>query len=135
MEQTVQHLLAASGSNISRLEVLEGPTGRRSWPDEVKAAIVAESFEPGVKVSAVARRHGLTPQHLTSWRRAARKGRLVLPSEADGAFASILVEEAQAARAGPGETISIETGGIVVRVPLEISAPRLGDIVRTLRLT
>jgi len=135
LEQTVQHLLAASGSNISRLEVLEGPTGRRSWPDEVKAAIVAESFEPGVKVSAVARRHGLTPQHLTSWRRAARKGRLVLPSEADGAFASILVEEAQAARAGPGETISIETGGIVVRVPLEISAPRLGDIVRTLRLT
>ena len=135
MEQRVQHLLAASGSNTSRLEVLEGPTGRRSWPDEVKAAIVAESFEPGVKVSAVARRHGLTPQHLTSWRRAARKGRLVLPSEADGAFASILVEEAQAARAGPGETISIETGGIVVRVPLEISATRLGDIVRTLRLT
>lgn len=135
MEQRVQHLLAASGSNTSRLEVLEGPTGRRSWPDEVKAAIVAESFEPGVKVSAVARRHGLTPQHLTSWRRAARKGRLVLPSEADGAFASILVEEAQAARVGPGETISIETGGIVVRVPLEISAPRLGDIVRTLRLT
>ena len=135
MEQTVQHLLAASGSNISRLEVLEGPTGRRSWPDEVKAAIVAESFEPGVKVSAVARRHGLTPQHLTSWRRAARKGRLVLPSEADGAFASILVEEAQEPRASSGETISIETGGIVVRVPLEISATRLGDIVRTLRLT
>jgi transposase len=131
----VQHLLASAGSNTSRLEVLEGPTGRRSWPDEVKAAIVAESFEPGVRVSAVARRHGLTPQHLTSWRRAAREGRLVLPSEDDGAFASILVEETQAARVGPGETISIETGGIVVRVPLEISATRLGDIVRTLRLT
>jgi len=131
----VQHLLASARSNISRLEVLEGPTGRRSWPDEVKAQIVAESFEPGAKVGAVARRHGLTPQHLTSWRRAAREGRLVLPSEDDGAFASILVEETQAARVGPGETISIETGGIVVRVPLEISAPRLGDIVRALRLT
>lgn len=135
MEQRVQHLLASAGSNISRLEVQEGPTGRRSWPDEVKAQIVAESFEPGVKVSAVARRHGLTPQHLTSWRRAAREGRLILPSEDDGAFASILVEETQAARVDPGETISIETGGIVVRVPLEISAPRLGDIVRALRLT
>lgn len=135
MEQRVQHLLASARSNISRLEVLEGPTGRRSWPDEVKAQIVAESFEPGAKVGAVARRHGLTPQHLTSWRRAAREGRLVLPSEDDGAFASILVEETQAARVGPGETISIETGGIVVRVPLEISAPRLGDIVRALRLT
>jgi transposase len=135
LEQRVQHLLASAGSNIGRLEVLDGPTGRRTWPDEVKAAIVAESFEPGVKVSAVARRHGLTPQHLTSWRRAAREGRLVLPSEDDGAFASILVEETQAARVGPGETISIETGGIVVRVPLEISATRLGDIVRTLLLT
>jgi len=135
LEQRVQHLLASARSNISRLEVLEGPTGRRSWPDEVKAQIVAESFEPGAKVGAVARRHGLTPQHLTSWRRAAREGRLVLPSEDDGAFASILVEETQAARVGPGETISIETGGIVVRVPLEISAPRLGDIVRALRLT
>jgi len=131
----VQHLLASARSNISRLEVLEGPTGRSSLPDEVKAQIVAESFEPGAKVGAVARRHGLTPQHLTSWRRAAREGRLVLPSEDDGAFASILVEETQAARVGPGETISIETGGIVVRVPLEISAPRLGDIVRALRLT
>jgi transposase len=47
----VQHLLASAGSNIGRLEVLEGPTGRRTWPDAVKAAIVAESFEPGAKVS------------------------------------------------------------------------------------
>jgi transposase len=69
----VQHLLASAGSNIGRLEVLEGPTGRCNWPDEVKAQIEAETFEPGVKVSAVARRHGLTPQHLTLWRRAARE--------------------------------------------------------------
>ena len=58
----MQHLLASAGSHISRLEVLEGPTGRRNWPDEVKAQIVAESFEPGVKVSGVARRHGLMPE-------------------------------------------------------------------------
>ena len=135
MEQTVQHLLASAGGNVSRLDVLEGPTGRRSWPDEVKAQIVAESFEPGVKVSAVARRHGLTPQHLTSWRRAAREGLLIPPSLDDGLFAPILVEEAQDACATPGETISIETGGIVVRVAMNISASRLGDIVRSLRLT
>lgn len=135
MEQTVQHLLASAGSNIGRLEFLEGPTGRRSWPDEVKAQIVAESFEPGVKVSAVARRHGLTPQHLTLWRRAAREGRLVLPSEDEDVFASILVEEVQEARASSGETISIEMGELVVRVPSDISATRLGDIARALRLT
>jgi transposase len=71
--------------------VLDGPTGRRTWPDEVKAAIVAESFEPGVKVSTVARRHGLTPQHLTLWRRAAREGQLMLPAAGEESFAQLVV--------------------------------------------
>lgn len=137
MEQTVQHLLSSSGSNVSRLEVMQGPTGRRSWPDEIKAQIVAESFEPGVKVSAVARRHGLTPQHLTEWRRSAREGRLMLPLAGEGPFAQLVVEGRSAPGyedPGGGE-ISIETGGIIVRVPVDISAARLGEIVRVLRVT
>ena len=59
-----------------RLEVIEGPSGRRSWPDVVNAQIVRESFEPGITVSEVARRHRMSPQHLTLWRRSAREGRL-----------------------------------------------------------
>jgi len=135
MEQTVQHFLASPGGSSSRLEVLEGPTGRRSWPDEVKAAIVAESFEPGVKVSAVARRHGLTPQHLTGWRRLAREGRLVLPAAGEQSFAQLIVGEPSDTTPVCSATISIETGGIVVRVPMDISAVRLADFVRVLRLT
>lgn len=138
MEQTVQHLLASAGSHVSRLEVLEGPTGRRTWPDEVKAQIVAESFEPGVKVSAVARRHGLMPQHLTAWRRLAREGRLVLPAAGEESFAQLVVGDpclgGHADRGGYA-AISIETDGIILRVPADISAARLGDIVRVLRLT
>jgi transposase len=137
LEQTVQHLLASAGSHISRLEVLAGPTGRRNWPDEVKAQIVAESFEPGAKVSAVARRHGLMPQHLTAWRRLAREGRLVLPAAGEEPFAHLVVGEPRAAerddQCGCG-AISIETGGIVVRLPVDIGAARLGDIVRVLRV-
>ena len=38
-----------------RVEVIEGPSGRRSWPDDVKARIVRESLEPGATVSEVAR--------------------------------------------------------------------------------
>jgi transposase-like protein len=57
-----------------RVEVIEGPSGRRSWPDDVKARIVRESLEPGATVSEVARRHRISPQHLTLWRRAARQG-------------------------------------------------------------
>src|SRR5579864_479640 len=51
-----------------------GRVRRRRWGDEVKAQIVAESLAPGAMVSEVARRHGLTPQHLSAWRKAARAG-------------------------------------------------------------
>src|SRR5487761_2683955 len=66
-----------------RLEVIERPSGRRSWPDAVKVQIARESFEPGVTVSEVARRHRMSPQHLTLWRRAAREGRLTLSADRD----------------------------------------------------
>ena len=46
---------------VSRIEVLEGPSGRRRWPDAVKGRIVAESYASNASVSATARRHGLVP--------------------------------------------------------------------------
>lgn len=116
---------------------MEGPTGRRNWPDEVKAAIVAESFEAGVKVSAVARRHALTLQHLTIWRRPAREGRLVMPEAGKEPFARVVVSDPHTAQRddqGGCGSISIEAGGIVVQVAMDISAARLGDIAGVLRL-
>src|ERR687883_2021573 len=56
-----------------RLEVFTGAGRRRSWPADEKAAIVAESYAPGETVCGVARRHGLTPQQLFTWRRIARR--------------------------------------------------------------
>ncbi|SMD12269.1 transposase [Rhizobium sp. RU36D] len=58
---------------VRRFEVFTGTGRRRDWSDEQKAQIVAESYEPGIKVCTVARRHGLTPQQLFTWRRLARK--------------------------------------------------------------
>jgi len=60
-----QHLLEKAGLDTSRLEVLEGPTGRRDWPDDVKGRIVAETLKPGARVVDVARRHGIGAQHLS----------------------------------------------------------------------
>jgi transposase len=56
-----------------RLEIFTGAGRRRIWTAEDKASIVAESYEHGVRVSHVARRHGLTPQQLFGWRREARR--------------------------------------------------------------
>jgi transposase len=58
---------------VRRLEVLTRAGRRRTWTAEQKAQILAESYESGEKVSAVARRHGLTPQQLFGWRRDARR--------------------------------------------------------------
>lgn len=49
---------------------LEGaPREVRRWSDEFKAQAVAESMEPGASVSAVARRIGIDPSQLFTWRR------------------------------------------------------------------
>lgn len=56
-----------------RLEVIT-ETGRRRWfwKDD-KARIVEETLVPGAVVSEIARRHGLTPQQVFTWRRQARR--------------------------------------------------------------
>jgi len=59
-----------------RVEVRGGPERRRRWRFEDKARLVAQTFEPGVSVCTVARRHGIAPSLLFTWRRQAREGRL-----------------------------------------------------------
>lgn len=70
-----------------RGEVVEPRRGNRRWPEAVKARIVAESFQPGVRVVDVARRHDIVPHQLSDWRRMAREGELVLPADVMGADA------------------------------------------------
>lgn len=130
-----------------RYSVISGPTGRRQWPDEVKARIVAESFLPGVRVGDVARRHGMLPSQLTTWRRMAKDGDLallwesVVPSEPD--FVPLIVEEgaasAEAVAAVPSVSgsrmempIEVVVGAVVVRLPAEVPVARLSALVRAL---
>lgn len=140
MQQTVQHLLERNDLEPRRLEILQGPTGRRSWSDEAKAAIVAESFQSGARVCDVARKHNLAPQHLTAWRRLARDGKIALPVDTEDrvGFAALVIEDET--RDGPtpatrfsAMAIEIETGGVVLRAPSEIDPVRLAGIVAAIR--
>jgi transposase len=64
-----------TSSNL-KSEVLNGPERRRRRTPAEKLAIVAETQEPGVTVSLVARRHGIAPNQLFLWRRLASQGAL-----------------------------------------------------------
>jgi transposase len=47
---------------------------RRRWSDDQKLAILKETTEPGVIISAVARRHGVGTGQLYTWRRQLLQG-------------------------------------------------------------
>src|SRR5260370_24258125 len=108
-----------------RIEVFTGAGRRRSWSSEEKAAIVAASYGAGETVCAVARRHGLTPHQLFTWRRLAR---VEATAEAPPAFVPAVVETAppqptavitpprRARRRSTASGIELEIGGVAGRV-------------------
>lgn len=128
-----------------RLEVVARARGNRRWPDDVKARIVAESFQPGARVVDVARRHGLVAHQLSGWRRLARQGLLVLPAkmmerqpaEAVPDFVPIAVEAEVPPPTGQSEvgdcSIDIRLGeDVVMHVPGNVSVERVGALVGAL---
>jgi transposase len=60
-----------SGANFSHRYAVVADT-RRRWSEDEKQAIIAEVLQPGVNVSAVARRHGIKPSLLFRWRKLAK---------------------------------------------------------------
>jgi transposase len=107
---------------------------RRRWPDETKARIVAETLRPGATVDEVARRHGLSSNHLSSWRTLARKGKLVLPAPRDEVeFAAMVVAPPDGGLPPPETTgPEIMVGAVAVRLEPGASAERIASVVRAL---
>ena len=87
-------------------------------------------------VSAVARRHGLTPQQLFGWRRQAERD--VGAATNKVAFAPIVVasptHEEPLRRARPGAPmIEVVVGGLTVRVPSGADPAMLQVVLRAAR--
>jgi transposase len=89
---TDDHMSRAESGLARRVEIFTGAGRRREWSAAQKAAIVAESYAGATSVCDVARRHGLTPTQLFTWRRIARR-----KAEAPEApFAPVVVESREA---------------------------------------
>ena len=122
---------------VSAIEVLDGPTGRRRWPDDVKARIVAESLLPDARVCDVAQKYGLIARHLSQWRGLARQGKLILPEDSTSAFVPLIVEpEARpepATRRADMAAIKIEIAGAVLHEPSDCSPDRVAALAAALK--
>src|SRR5438270_12886748 len=121
---------------IRRMELFTGAGRRRSWSAAEKAAIVAESYGAGGTVCAVARRHGLTPQQLFTWRRQARAA----APKAEALFVPAVLEATGSEAASPAPSrrskasaVEIEIGGVAGRVGAQASPEVIAAVIHALK--
>lgn len=61
---------------MSPVEVITSVQRRRRWSPEEKRALVEEAEQPGMSISAVARKYGMHPNQLFHWRKLMYAGAL-----------------------------------------------------------
>jgi transposase len=128
-----------------RFEVFTGSGRRREWLPEEKARIVAESYDAGETVSAVARRYALSPQQLFAWRRAARQPLAEAPAP-ESLFVPAVVtapmsepaarrlpEQRKRKAARDAGVIELEIDGVAMRVGRGADARTVAAVIRALK--
>jgi len=108
--------------------------GKRRWPLELKARIVAETLIEGATVNGVAKRYGLIPSSVSDWRRMARAGKLVLPNLDGMDFAPVQIEEAKPVEVVPTplNCVDVLKGGVTIRLAADTPAVRIAEIAAAL---
>lgn len=61
-------------NNVDRVEIFSGIQRRRRYSPDQKPAVLAEASQPGMSISFVARKHGISPSLLFGWRRRMAEG-------------------------------------------------------------
>lgn len=130
---------------FGHVEIVNGADGRRRWSTDDKARIVEETLVPGAIVSEVARRHGLTPQQVFTWRRLARRPVEPVPHRASPLFVPALAAPAVTDpvipvpkpavgkdQPEPG-IIELEIDGVPVRIGRGAEAKTIVAVIRALK--
>ena len=120
-----------------RAEVL-GVERRRRWSRDAKTGLVTETLAPGACVSEIARRNGIVPSLLFTWRRRAR----VHVPKAEPVFLPVQVTEAPVVAPAPvsvlvkrrrrkaASTIEIDLGcGRCLKVGADVDAAALARVL------
>ena len=131
------HLDGSTVAGVSRLDVIEGPSGRRRRTKAERVRIAAQSMMPGVRVADVARQHGTTRWQVYDWRKKLRTGQLVVPESVAvlPAFAELLVEvpTTDASPAGGPPDLEIVVGDVVIRARAGADECQLTRAIRAAR--
>jgi len=116
--------------SVDKLEIVE--TGRhRRWSDEEKLRIITESLAGPRLVSATARRHGISPGQLFTWRRelGVQPQR---PSIAPPQMVRVCVEDAPKPSGSPSMVEIILPSGVRLVVAPDIDPSALRRIVNVM---
>jgi len=141
---TLDHALKPEATSVRRVEVITGTGRRRQLSEDFKAGIVEETLVPGAVVSEIARRNGLTPQQVFTWRRQARQ-RTASDAEASK-FVPAVVEPGAPARSSrrrlrkptrqvdrSAGSIEVEIEGVTVRIGRGAEAEMMAAVLRALK--
>ena len=142
----LDHTLEPHATGVRRLEVITGTGRRRRFSEDDKARIIEETLVPSAVISEVARRHGLTPQQLFTWRRQARRHPLAATPDSAAAFVPAIVDtsasEQPDGRRKPSRrrrpthvsgTIEVEIDGVTVRVGRGADSKTVAAVLRALK--
>jgi transposase len=117
--------------SVEKLEIVE--TGRRRrWSDEEKLRIVTESLSGSRLVSETARRHGISPGQLFTWRREMRV-QPQRPAIAPPRMVRVCVEDSPKAVSGAPSMVEITLpSGVRLVVAPDIDPAALRRIMTVL---
>ena len=142
----LDHMLEP-GTSVRRVEVITETGRRRQFSADDKARFVEETLVPGAVVSEVARRHGLSPQQLFTWRRQMRQPVAIPAAPEPQTFVPAVVTPSsrpperslrQHRRQAPEDAensgiIEIEIDGVAVRVGRGADAATVAAVIHALK--